>query len=82
MAFRQHGEGVGADLVRDVAIGGYAVGADHDHVDLAFAHEVPGHAVGDEGAGNAFPHQLPCRKPRALQVGSGLVRDHRNIFML
>ena len=31
---RQHGDGVGADLVGDVAVGGDAIGADDHEIDL------------------------------------------------
>ena len=41
-----------------------------------------GHAIGDEGAGNAFLHQLPRRQPRTLQVRTRFIRYDRNVFPL
>ena len=47
----QHRDGVGADLVGDVAVGGDAVRA-HDHrVNLALAHDGARHVVGDQVVG-------------------------------
>jgi hypothetical protein len=36
---REHGDAVGADLVRGVAVGGDAIGADDHEIDLALAHQ-------------------------------------------
>src|SRR5688572_13049233 len=79
---REHGERVSADLVRDIAVRRDAVGADHDDVDLALAHKVAGHAVGNKRAWNTFLHELPGGKPRALQIRTRLVRDDRDLLVL
>ena len=71
----EDGHGVGADLVRDVPVGGDAVGSHHHRVHLSPRHEVAGHAVGDERGGDPVLGQLPRRQPRALQVGTGLVGE-------
>jgi hypothetical protein len=79
---REHGERIGADLVRHVAVGGDAVGP-HDHeVDFAASHQVAGHVVRDERAGDAFLHAFPGREACALQVGARLARDDRNPLLL
>src|SRR5438105_2085627 len=43
MFLRQYRDRVGADLVGDIAIGGYAVGSDDDGADLALFHDGSGH---------------------------------------
>src|SRR5579884_1261291 len=48
----QDRQGVGADLVGDVAVRNDAVGADDHGVDLTSLHHESGHAVGDERGGN------------------------------
>jgi hypothetical protein len=62
----EDGHHVGADLVGRVAVGGDAVCADDDAVDLAALHDVPGHVVGDDGDGNLVLLQLPRGQARAL----------------
>jgi hypothetical protein len=44
---------VGADLVGDVAVGGDAVGADDDRVDVAARQQQAGGVVGDDGVRHA-----------------------------
>ncbi len=68
----QHRHGVGADLVGKVPVGRHAVAPQKDQV-----HEAGGHAVGDEGGGDAVPHQLPGGEPGPLEEGPCLVAvDH------
>ena len=76
MRIGQERDGVGADLVGDIAVGGDAVGADDDHVDVAAAHQRTGHAFGDDRGRDVFTHELPRRQPRALQERTGLVGKH------
>ena len=71
----QHGDGVGADFVGDVAVGGDAVGADHHAADAAGLQEVAGHVVGDERGGNAVLLQFPDGEARALQEGAGFIGE-------
>ncbi len=73
---RHHRDGVRADLVRDVAVRGDAIGADHDEIHVAAAHQRTGHAVGDDGRRHAVAHQLPRGEPRALQERPRLVGKH------
>ena len=70
---RRDREPVGADLVRDVAVRGDAIGADDHEVDQSPAHQRRGRAVGDERRVDAEPVALPHREPRALQQRSRLV---------
>ena len=70
---------VRADLVGDVAVGGHAVAADDDRVDLAAAHEPRGGAVDEQLVGDAGAPQLPDRQPRALQQRPRLAREHRQL---
>src|SRR5262249_3803062 len=72
----QQGDAVGADLVGGVAVGGDAVGADEDAVHPPFLHHLGGHAVADEGDGDAALPQLPGGQPGALEQGPRLVRVH------
>ena len=72
---RQDRDGVGADLVRGVAVHGDPVGADDDGVEGPFLEEVPGHAVGDERDVDPLLLKLPRGEPRALQVRPGLVGE-------
>src|SRR6185369_11972004 len=71
----QDGQAVGADLVGHVALGGDAVRAHDDHLDLARLHQRGGRAVGDEGVGDLGVLQLEGRQTGALQVGPGLVGE-------
>src|SRR5262249_59419913 len=71
--FGEHRDGIGADLVRHVAVGGDAVGADHHAIDVAALHEMPGHVVGDQCDGYVVFVQFPCGQTRALQKRAGLV---------
>ncbi len=74
----QHGHAVGADLVRRVAVGRNAIGADDDEIDLPLPHQRPGHVVGDHGRLNAVADQFPGREPRALQKRARLVGKDRD----
>jgi hypothetical protein len=78
----QDGHVVGADLVGEVAVGGDAVRAHDNGLDLAGAHQAGGHVVADDGGGNAVGHQLPRREPRALQKGPRLVGVDVDLFAL
>ncbi len=71
--FGEDGDVVGADLVGDVSVGGDAVCADDDGLDLALAHEAGGHVVAEHGGGDAVVHQLPRGEARALEEGAGFV---------
>ena len=62
----EHGEGVGANLVGGVAVGGDAVGAGDDARDVALAHQHAGGGVGDERGRYAQLLKLPGGEARAL----------------
>ena len=72
----QHAQTVGADLVRRVAVGRDAVGADDDRLHLAGPHERRGHRVADEGRVELALLELPRREPGPLQQWPGLVGVH------
>ena len=74
VTLRQHGQRVGPDLVRGVAVGRYPVGADDDQVDLAAAHQMTGGDIRDQRGRDAVLHQLPRRQPGPLQPRACLVR--------
>lgn len=78
VALSQRRQLVGANLVRNIAVGGNTIGADHDGVDLAAAHQVARHVVGNQGDGNPFLNQFPRRQSGSLQERPGLVGDDRN----
>ena len=59
MFFRQHRNGVGADFVGDIAIGGDAICANDHGINFSQPHHCSGHVVGDERGRNAIFHQLP-----------------------
>ena len=67
MTVREHGDRIGADLVRDVAVRRGPVGADDDAVDRARLHEMPDHVVGEERRRDVVLLQLPRRQPRPLE---------------
>ncbi len=79
---REDGHGVGADLVGSVAVGGDAIGADDDEIDVPGAHQRSGHALGDDRGVDAVAHQLPGGQPRALEKRSRLVGDDGNLLAL
>ena len=78
----QHGHAVGADLVRHVAVGGDAVGADDHQIDLTEPHHRAGHVVGDDRRVDAVLDELPRREPRALQKRARLVGQHGDLLAL
>ena len=80
-SLRQHRDRVGADLVRDVAVRGDAVGAD-DHQSIWPRRMRRRHVVGDDGGLDAVAHQLPGGQPRALQERPRLVGEHRDPLAL
>ena len=68
---RERREGVGADFIRHVAVGGDAVGSDDDGVDGAAPHERPRRRIRDEARLYPFAPQLPRGEARALQQRAG-----------
>ena len=64
-----HREGVGTDLVRDVAIGGDPVRADDDPAHPAPTHRPGRRAVGDHAHRDPLLDQLVGGEPRALEPG-------------
>jgi hypothetical protein len=63
----QNCERVGADLVRDIPVGGDAIRADEAEVDAPGRHETPCHAVGKDCDVDTRPCQLPRREPTSLE---------------
>ena len=63
---RRDGNRVGADLVRDVAIGGNPIAADDNGVHLSFLHHVTGHIIGDQCGWNFFLFEFPGGQSGAL----------------
>src|SRR6185295_15151679 len=78
--FGQHGDGVGADLVRHVAIGGDAIGADDDEIDLTVAHQRACHAVGDDRRLYAVAYELPRGQACPLKEWTGFVREDADVL--
>ena len=72
----EHGQRVGADLVRRVTVGGDPVGAGEHGVDLAGRHQRRGRRVGDHRVRDAGRLELPGGEPRALQERPRLVDPH------
>ena len=69
----EDGDAERADFVGDIAIGGDAVGADDDGVDLALLHDSGGHAVADDGHGDTVLLKLEGGDPAALQQRAGFI---------
>ena len=68
--------GIGSDLVRDITVGGDAIGTDDAHGDLARAHEARGGAIGDHRHWNPRTGELPRREAAALEQRTRLVDEH------
>jgi len=79
---RQHGHPIGSNFIGAVAVGGDAVGADHNQVDAPFLHDLGRHIVADEGHINPGAHELPSRQPGALQERAGFIGIHKDVFAL
>ena len=60
---RQDRHAIGPDLVRGVAVGRDAVGADDDEVDVTSRHDRGRGDVGDQPVGNALAVALPGGEP-------------------
>ena len=71
----EHGERIGADLVRRVAVGRDPVGAGHDDVHLAARHHRRRGRVGDHRVRDARCLELPGGQARALQERPRLVDE-------
>ena len=67
---------IGADLVRDVTVGGNPVSTHDDLLNRTVPHEVSGHVVGYQGAVDASLHQLPCGQAGSLEEWSRLIDEH------
>ena len=76
MLVGEHCQAVRADLVRRIAVGRDAVGADYDHPHLSAAHEPRGCRVDDQFGGDAGPHELPSGEPCALEPWTRLGAEH------
>ncbi len=76
----QHRDRVGADLVRDIAVGRDAVRAHHHAADSAGVQEVAGHVVGDQRGRDVVVLQFPNGEARALQKRAGLVGEDVDLF--
>src|SRR5215475_698506 len=80
MPLRQHGDAVGSDLVRHVAIGGNPV-TTHDHsIDLAFLHQIPRHIVRYQGSANFILLKLPGGQTGALKKRPRLIDPYFNLL--
>ncbi len=74
MAPRQHGLGIGADLVGDVpGATENAVRSDDDEIDLAALHEMAGRVVGDDMVGDALLAEFPRSEGGSLGTWAGFV---------
>ncbi len=80
MFLAEHREAIGADLVRHVAVPGDAVRADNGEVDHIVVHEIAGHVVRDQRAGDLLLHELPRGQTRALEHRTGLVDVDVDLF--
>ena len=73
--FGEDGYAVGADLVRDVAVGGDTVGSDDDGLNTALAHERGGHVVAEDCGRDVVLHEFPSGEAGSLKEGAGLVGE-------
>ncbi|OQB88558.1 MAG: hypothetical protein BWX84_02924 [Verrucomicrobia bacterium ADurb.Bin118] len=74
---RQHGLGIGADLVGDIAGAPQrAVAAHDDEVNFSALHEVARGVVGNDVVRNSLLGQLPSRERRPLRAGPGFITKH------
>jgi hypothetical protein len=64
MLVRQHGGGVGADLVGRVAVRCDSIRPDDHEIDFPRAHQQAGHAFRDDGGADAVADQFPRRQTR------------------
>ena len=76
MVAREHGESVGADLIRDVPVRGDSVGADDHQAHLTRGHAGCGGAVDDDAVRDGRPVELPGGQPPALEQRARLVDQH------
>jgi hypothetical protein len=78
----QHRQGVSADFVGGIAVGGNAVGPGDNAVDLPPPHKVPRHGVGNQGNGNSRSLELPGGQPRPLEQGTALAGQDLYVLAL
>src|SRR5688572_214149 len=72
---RQHGDCIGSDFIRHVAIRCDAVGADDHGIDQPLTHESAGHVVGDNADINVVFPEFPRCQSRALKERPRLVGE-------
>ncbi len=78
----QDRDAVRTNLIGHVTVCRYPVGAHHDFVYPARAHEVSRHTVGDERCGYPLLLKLPGREARPLAERPGLVHIDMDAFAL
>src|SRR5438105_14495770 len=61
----EDGDGISADLVGDVAVGGDAIRPDDDCADLAETHHGAGHVVRNDSGGDSVMLKFPGGEARA-----------------
>ena len=72
----QHGQGVGADFIGGIPIGGDAVGPGNDAADVAALHQQAGGGIHNQRRRDAQLLKLPSGQPRSLQKGTGFGVEH------
>ena len=69
---------ISPDLVGDVSVRRDPIGSDDDTGDATAAQPARGHVVGDNGAADPCPAQLPGGEPASLHQGPRLISNHRD----
>lgn len=82
VVFGDYGEGVGTDLVGEVAVGGDAVGSNEDALHLTLLHEMRRHVVANNSVGDTLLLQLEGSEATSLQKRTCLVHVHVDLLSL
>ena len=82
MVTSQNGQSISPDFVGRVPASRDSVGSDDHILDSPFSHDLSGHRVADERAGNPVLLEFPHRESGSLQKRPRLIGIHLNLLAL
>ena len=82
MGIGQNGNGVGADFVSGVSIGGDAIRPDDDSLHLTFPHYLGCHTIANQGRSDAPLRELPRGQPGSLEKRASFVDEYVKLLPL
>ena len=75
-------DAVSSDLVGRITAGGYSIRTDNDRLDTPLPHDLRGHGIADQRAGNAVLLKLPHGQSGPLKEWPCFVRKDMDVLAL